>query len=220
MGLEEGRMNQSEQIGELVAAIGAIMADVGYVRGTGRNDHQRYNYTSDEDLAAAIQPALVKHGCALLPVGTSVTESTVAVKNGEAQRVIIAVTWRLGHKSGQWMQLETVGEGVDKQDKATAKALTGARKYAMRLIFCVPTGDDNEKEAEVGGKVAQTAAKSADFSPFVMGLLGQIEGLQARKVKNADAAAAKVYDHARAGLSDDDIKESLSKLIDWVADNS
>jgi hypothetical protein len=112
------------------------------------------------------------------------------------------------------------GEGVDKQDKGTAKALTGARKYLMRLLFCVPTGDDNEKEAEVGGKVAQTAAKSADFSPFVMGLLGQIEGLQTRKVKNADAAAAKVYDHARAGLSDDDIKESLSKLIDWVADNS
>ncbi len=29
MGLEEQRMNQSEQIGELVAAIGAIMAVVG-----------------------------------------------------------------------------------------------------------------------------------------------------------------------------------------------
>jgi hypothetical protein len=140
---------QSEEIGELVKALGAIMADVGYVRGTGRNDHQRYNYTSDEDLAAAIQPALVKHGVALLPVSTQVSESTVDVKNGKAQRVLISVTWRVAHTSGQWMQLQTVGEGVDKQDKSTAKGLTGARKYLMRLLFCVPTGDDNEKEDAV-----------------------------------------------------------------------
>jgi len=205
-------MNQSETIGQLVAALGAIMAEVGYVRGTGRNDHHGYKYTSDEDLAASIQPALVKHGCALLPVRT-VTER-------DGSRTIITVTWRVAHKSGEWMQVETVGEGIDKQDKSTAKALTGARKYAMRLLFCVPTGDDNEKEAEVGGKVAQSAAKAADLSPFVMGLLAQIEKLQARKVNNADAAAAKVYEHARAGLSDDDIKEGLSKLIDWIADNS
>ena len=212
MGLEEQRMNQSEQIGELVAAIGAIMADVGYVRGTGRNTHHGYKYTSDEDLAASIQPALVKHGVAIFPIASEIERS--------GERTVITQTFRVGHSSGQWMQLQIPGEGVDKQDKGTAKALTGARKYLMRLLFCVPTGDDNEKEAEVGGKVAQSAAKAADFSPFVMGLLGQIEKLQARKVKNADAAAAKVYEHARAGLSDDDIKEGLSKLIDWIADNS
>ncbi len=198
-------MTQSETIGQLVAALGAIMAEVGYVRGTGRNDHHGYKYTSDEDLAAAIQPALVSHGCALLPVRT-VTER-------EGSRTIITVTWRVAHKSGEWMQVETVGEGIDKQDKATAKALTGARKYAMRLLFCVPTGDDNEKEDRVAAKQSH---QRADFSPFVKNLLAQIQELQDAGVKNADAAARKVRQTASAGLSDDELLESLAKLIDWL----
>ena len=207
---------QSEEIGELVKALGAIMADVGYVRGTGRNDHQRYNYTSDEDLAAAIQPALVKHGVALLPVSTQVSESTVDVKNGKAQRVLISVTWRVAHTSGQWMQLQTVGEGVDKQDKSTAKGLTGARKYLMRLLFCVPTGDDNEKEDAVAAKVTQHVAATSDFTPFVSGLIDRIEALQQKGVPNSGAAAKKLIQLASSGLSDDEIRETGARLIGWV----
>ena len=91
-------MNQSEQIGELVAAIGAIMADVGYVRGTGRNTHHGYKYTSDEDLAASIQPALVKHGVAIFPIASEIERS--------GDRTVITQTFRVGHSSGQWMQLQ------------------------------------------------------------------------------------------------------------------
>lgn len=199
---------QSETIGALVAAIGAVMADVGYVRGTGRNDHHRYNYTSDEDLAAAIQPALVKHGVAIFPVSSDIERS--------GDRTVITQTFRVGHKSGEWMQLQIPGEGVDKQDKGTAKALTGARKYLMRLLFCVPTGDDNEKEDAVAAKVTQHVAATSDFSPFVSDLLDRIEVLQQKGVANSGAAAKRLIQMASAGLSDDEIRKSGERLIDWV----
>jgi len=199
---------QSETIGELVAAIGAVMADVGYVRGTGRNDHHRYNYTSDEDLAAAIQPALVKHGVAIFPVASDIERS--------GDRTVITQTFRVGHKSGEWMQLQIPGEGVDKQDKGTAKALTGARKYLMRLLFCVPTGDDNEKEDAVAAKVTQHVAATSDFTPFVSGLLDRIEALQQKGVPNSGAAAKKLIQLASSGLSDDEIRETGGRLISWV----
>lgn len=199
---------QSETIGALVAAIGAVMADVGYVRGTGRNTHHKYSYTSDEDLAAAIQPALVKHGVAIFPVSSDIERS--------GDRTVITQTFRVGHKSGEWMQLQIPGEGVDKQDKGTAKALTGARKYLMRLLFCVPTGDDNEKEDAVAAKVTQHVAKTSDFTPFVSGLLDEIEALQQKGVVNSGAAAKKLIQMASAGLSDDEIRQSGEKLIDWV----
>jgi len=199
---------QSETIGELVAAIGAIMADVGYVRGTGRNTHHKYNYTSDEDLAAAIQPALVKHGVAIFPVASDIERS--------GDRTIIMQTFRVGHKSGEWMQLQIPGEGVDKQDKGTAKALTGARKYLMRLLFCVPTGDDNEKEDAVTAKVTQHVASTSDFTPFVSDLLDRIEVLQQKGVANSGAAAKKLIKMASSGLTDDEIRKSGEKLIDWV----
>lgn len=193
---------QSESIGALVSAIGAVMAEVGYVRGTGKNSHHKYNYTSDEDLAAAVQPALVKHGVAILPVACQLDRS--------GDRCVIVQTWRVAHSSGEWMQIEIAGEGVDKQDKGTAKALTGARKYLLRLLFCIPTGDDIEREATV----AQSNAQSANLSPFVSGLLDQIEELQRNGVKNASAAAAKLL--KCSALSDDEIRETQSKLIEWV----
>jgi len=193
---------QSESIGALVSAIGAVMAEVGYVRGTGKNSHHKYNYTSDEDLAAAVQPALVKHGVAILPVACQLDRS--------GDRCVIVQTWRVAHSSGEWMQIEIAGEGVDKQDKGTAKALTGARKYLLRLLFCIPTGDDIEREATV----AQSNAQSANLSPCVSGLLDQIEELQRNGVKNASAAAAKLLKCST--LSDDEIRETQSKLIEWV----
>jgi len=193
---------QSESIGALVSAIGAVMAEVGYVRGTGRNSHHKYSYTSDEDLAAAVQPALVKHGVAIFPVACQLDRS--------GDRCVIVQTWRVAHSSGEWMQIEIAGEGVDKQDKGTAKALTGARKYLLRLLFCIPTGDDIEREATV----AQSNAQSANLSPFVSGLLDQIEELQRNGVKNASAAAAKLLKCST--LSDDEIRETQSKLIEWV----
>ena len=193
---------QSESIGALVSAIGAVMAEVGYVRGTGKNSHHKYTYTSDEDLAAAVQPALAKHGVAILPVACQLDRS--------GDRCVIVQTWRVAHSSGEWMQIEIAGEGVDKQDKGTAKALTGARKYLLRLLFCIPTGDDIEREATV----AQSNAQSANLSPFVSGLLDQIEELQRNGVKNASAAAAKLLKCST--LSDDEIRKSQGKLIEWV----
>jgi len=127
---------QSPEVGELVAAIAQVTGAVGYVQKTGRNTHHRYTYASDEDLARAIGPALAEHGLAIMPHHIDTT------RNGD--RVTLIVTWRIAHKSGQWMTIATVGEGCDKQDKAAFKAMTGARKYLLRLVFCIATGDDAE----------------------------------------------------------------------------
>jgi hypothetical protein len=131
-------MTQSENIGDLTAAIAAAMGSIGYVRQTGQNTHHRYSYASDEDLAKAVNPALVEHGLAISPAGMHVDRPSSGL-------ACVTVTWRVSHSSGQWMTLATVGEGADKQDKAAYKAMTGARKYLLRLLFCIATGDDAER---------------------------------------------------------------------------
>ena len=199
---------QSEDIGELVKALGAVMKEVGYVRGTGENSHQRYNYTSDEDLAAAVQPAMAKHGIALVPVGCDITQTEVKTAKGTALSSLAIQTWRVGHTSGQWMQVQLPGEGRDSQDKGTAKALTAVRKYTLRLLFCVPTGDDTEKEAKVNGE--------PDHSDYVCGLLDRIQALQSANVPRSADAAAAILSKARAKVSDDGIRKSCAKVIDWI----
>jgi hypothetical protein len=42
--------------------------------------------------------------------------------------------------------VQTIGEGADSADKGAYKAMTGARKYAFRLLFNIPTGDDAERD--------------------------------------------------------------------------
>ena len=203
---------QSESIGALVTALGAAMAEVGYVRGTGYNSQQKYKFTSDEDLAAAVQPALVKHGLSISPLSSDVTAAPFQTSTGKTMnRVIIVQSWRVAHSSGEWMTAEVVGEGSDSMDKSVNKAMTAARKYLLRLLFCIPTGDDIERE----GQIAMSNAPR-DVSEFVSGLMDRIEGLQRAGVKNAGAAGAKLMSHARAGATDDEIKTTLCKLLDWI----
>lgn len=202
-------MMQSETIGKLIAAIGAAMADIGYVRGTGENSHQRYKYTSDEDLTAAVQPVMAKHGLAMLPSGCEVERVEVkTAKGGSASSVHVVQTWTVAHSSGEWMRIQMPGEGRDSQDKGTPKALTAARKYALRHLFCVPTGDDAEKEAKVNGE--------PDHSPYVSELLDRIAGLQAAGIKGANAAASTLLEKARGRWSDEQIKKAHPKMEGWI----
>ena len=204
---------QSEEIGELTKALGAVMAAVGYVRGTGQNTQQRYSFTSDEDLAAAVQPALVANGVTLSPVSADVRDLSLTTSKGNTmQRVVLVQSWRVAHTSGQWMLIEVAGEGADSMDKATPKALTSARKYMLRLLFCIPTGDDTEREAAV----AQSNARSVDLSPFVCELLDRIEKVQSGGVKGAGPVVTKLIQQGRSGSSDDEIRALFAKTIDWL----
>ena len=139
-------MSQSDEIGQLVAAICAVMRDVPAVGASSRNDHQRYSYTSDAELLCSLQPAMAGHGVAIVPMQsapTVVERSTSSGKGGV--RIDLVQTYRICHTSGEYMTAQVMGCGTDTQDKAAYKAMTGAFKYVLRQTFAVPTGDDAER---------------------------------------------------------------------------
>lgn len=47
------------------------------------------------------------------------------------------------------LHVESIGSGIDSQDKATGKALTYAYKYALLRLFAIPTGEDPDRKASV-----------------------------------------------------------------------
>lgn len=125
---------------KIAAAIAKATGEIGYIQKTGKNAHHRYTYASDEDLTRAIAPVLAANGLALAPVVESIE------RDQDGNRVTVMVRWIVSHESGQRLECVTASEGVDRQDKAVAKALTGARKYLLRLLFSVATGDDAERD--------------------------------------------------------------------------
>lgn len=134
--------------GGLVTAINEVMREVKYLQKTGKNKFHDYKYASEADMKAAIQPAMAKHGLALLP--SSITFTTVEVhktsKGKEQYRTDMRVQFKLLHTSGEHESVEAIGCGIDGEDKGVYKAMTGAIKYAMHSVFLIPTGEDPEKD--------------------------------------------------------------------------
>lgn len=134
---------------QLASAVCAVMADVGSIAKTGKMEGRAsYSYASEADVLEALQPAMAKHGLCLLP-GKILDwrESEYTTGSGATMhRSGIIRQFILRHTSGEEVVLEQVGVGFDSGDKDACKALTSALKYACRQAFCLPTGDDPDKQ--------------------------------------------------------------------------
>ena len=137
---------QSEAIDKIAAAIAEVVKRVSHVEKTGRNKAQKYTYASDTDLTIAMRGPMAAHGLSLLPVGQTVVVDELPSKHGPKMVHRLTLRWRLVHTSGQWIEVETTGQGWDSGDKALFKAQTGAKKYALHLLFLLPTVDDPDDE--------------------------------------------------------------------------
>jgi hypothetical protein len=54
----------------------------------------------------------------------------------------LRLTYRFSHVSGEYIDVQTIGEALDTSDKAANKAMTIGLKYAIRQFFLIETGDD------------------------------------------------------------------------------
>lgn len=153
-------------IGTLAGALASAMGKIGTVAQTGRNAHDRYTYASDADLKAAIQPVLSECGLAIVPIAFEHSWDTVDSAKGRPQtRCRLVVTYRIAHASGEFIDAQAVGEGIDRGDKAAYKAQTGALKYLLRTVFAVPTSDDAEQHSPT-----RRPARPRDSRPFAVRL--------------------------------------------------
>lgn len=132
----------------LLAALNAVMLEVGYVQKDKKNDFHNYRYAGEESLLTVLRPVMVKHGLVLIP---SLDGEPTIDPNGNTH-LIMAYT--LAHISGAtWPEkIRVPGCGNDKNkngigDKGTYKALTGANKYLLFKLFQIATGDDPEVES-------------------------------------------------------------------------
>lgn len=146
----------SESVGNLAAAVCAVTAAVRGVQKTGVNTHHKYRYASDADLLYAVRQSMAANGLCLPCIGCPEVDTGPHVRG--------VFRFRLTHTSGEWMVVEAIGEGVDKQDKAAYKAMTGALKYVYRQTFAIPTGDDPEND-ERARKGAAAAERSTTAEP-------------------------------------------------------
>ncbi len=143
-------------------ALNVVMGQVGYVQKEGSRN-LNYTFAGEAALIAAIRPHFVKEGIVVMPIDVEATDVTYTTKGGVTMNLTSAnVAYRFMHApSGTYQDVVVRGAGADVGDKATAKAMTIAFKYALRQALMIETGDDPDEHSSDPQERQAPAQKSA-----------------------------------------------------------
>lgn len=145
-------MNIYQSINKAMAQIGAVGKDSKVESGS-----TRYMYRGIDAVMNALNPALISAKIFVVPTVLEQTREereTVKYINGKPETKTILysickVKYTFYAEDGSSVEAVTIGEGMDSGDKATNKAMSIAFKYACFQVFCIPTEEMVDPDAEV-----------------------------------------------------------------------
>lgn len=142
---------------KLIQKMVKVMASAKRVEKNGRNDFHKYDYITESDVMDLIRPLLIQNG---LFITSSVVGSQ---KEGEFVSVSMKHTVH-DEDTGESLEINSLGIGQDKGDKAANKAVTAAVKYFLLKNFMLGSGDDPEATDETGKATGSTKTVAKDDS--------------------------------------------------------
>lgn len=126
-----------------------VMSDVGFIGKDQVNQTQRFKYRGIDQVMNALQPAFIKHGLFVYPeIIDHVREERESTQGRTLIYSVITVRYHFTAIDGSEVCATVIGEGMDSGDKATNKALSIAFKYACFQLFCIPTEEMKDPDAE------------------------------------------------------------------------
>lgn len=148
--------------GEIYEALSKVMAEVGAVGKERKNQVQGYQFRGIDDVMAAVQGVLSRHGVVCVPrVREREREVVTTAKGGTMASVRLLVDHHFVAKDGSEVVCTTLGEAMDSGDKASNKAMSAALKYALTFTLCIPTyeadADTEEQSPQMAGKTKPAA---------------------------------------------------------------
>lgn len=138
---------------KLYTKILTVVSKMEAIEKSGYNSHQKYHYSTEEDLVNGIRDLLISNKLVILT--SSETKEVLKLNKpngtaGQTKETLVAVV-NTTHKiidaeTGEFETVQSTGTGWDDTDKMTFKAVTGALKYFISKNFLVPSKDDAEND--------------------------------------------------------------------------
>ena len=129
--------------------INAVMGEIGVIGKTSRNEQQKFMFRGIDAVMNAINPALVKYKLFIVPEVLEQTREERQTKSGGALIYSVCkIKYTFYAEDGSSISSVVIGEGMDSGDKATNKAMSIAFKYACFQVFCIPTEEMVDPDAE------------------------------------------------------------------------
>lgn len=167
-----------------------------------------YKAISEASVLNAVKPLLRKHKLILFPIRIEAKDmvDTFTTAKGESVRLMTQVkaTYKIvDAETGEFDILETIGNGVDTQDKASGKAMTYAYKALLQKTFCLFSGEDTDNEHSDDITAKQTKAKGEYKSAST----GEPKQVGAKLVNDKQLALL----YAKGKGKEEVVKEIISK---------
>ena len=182
-------------------AITGIMQESYAISKEKRNQQQGFLYRGIDDVMNAFHPLLSKYKVFCVPeVISREREERTTNRGGTLIYSILTIRYTFYAEDGTSISAVVVGEGMDSADKASNKAMAVGMKYAMFQVFCIPTEDMTDPDAEVPPpskpsstppqSAGPTAEEARQFEQIMIRVQEIVEGII--DIESANAAAAEI----------------------------
>lgn len=130
-------------IGQAIGKIGAIGKDK-------KNAQQGFMYRGIDQVYNALNPVMAELGIFFCPEVLDQKREERVTKTGSVLTyTILTMRYTAYAPDGSSVSMTVVGEGMDSGDKGCNKAMSVAMKYAMFQLFCIPTEEMQDPDADV-----------------------------------------------------------------------
>lgn len=134
---------------DIYSAIAAIMEECPAISKKQKNQQQGFMYRGIDVVMNVLQPLMSKHKVFAVPeVLESERQERTTAKGGTLIYTVMKVKYTFYAADGSSVYAVVQGEGMDSADKSSNKAMSVAFKYACFQVFCIPTEEMKDPDAE------------------------------------------------------------------------
>jgi hypothetical protein len=148
----------------ILQRLAAVQGELDYIQ-KDKPKGMTYSIVSHDKVTAAVRPLMVKYGVLYYPSGMRATQ------DGNRTEVQMTVTFVNVDDKTDYLDVATIGYGIDTQDKGPGKAMSYCVKYALLKTLGLETGDDPDQDQDVKHEADKPKASKAtsreDFDRLV-----------------------------------------------------
>ncbi len=208
---EKKEKKKKEEFLNIYQRLNRVMKCVKTIYKDGTNSHQKYKFVSHDNVSKALHDPLCDNGIMMIP-----TVKSYEI-DGNKITVVMQVSFTNIDDPSEKVTVESIGLGIDNQDKGIGKAISYAMKYCMLKMFCLETGDDVDNDS-VSHKPEPNRARinKEDFKKMIPSSIDEsiVEGFLTIKVQQNNTTRERVIISALANKD-----AFLKALSEYEEDN-
>lgn len=136
--------------GQIFKLIGKAIGMIGAIGKDKTNVQQGFKYRGIDQVYNAMNPVMAELGIFFCPEVLDQKREERVTKNGAVLTyTLLTMKFTAYAPDGSNVSMTVVGEGMDSGDKSSNKAMSVAMKYAMFQLFCIPTEEMKDPDADV-----------------------------------------------------------------------